>query len=126
MTKGAELTPSKNFDSMSSKFWALGVLVDTGLVGEEILVYSESSFNWAMGQDLFLNRAGHHGVDGFAVIFRPLDSCLVALGRGFRFPAGLVVGGVDVVLFTSANVSASVHVTHEHKPNQECPHRNMP
>jgi len=48
-------TPANHLDGMAAELLTTLVLIDTTLVGEEVLVHSEGTFNGAVGEDLSLD-----------------------------------------------------------------------
>jgi len=81
------------------------VVVNTGLVGEEISVHAEGNFNGSVGHDFSLNllNAGGDGVRRLAVVLGVLEQLLVAVGGGLNGAAGRL-GAVDVVLTRGESV----------------------
>jgi len=90
--------PAHDLDGVPAELRARGVLIDTRLVCEEVLVDGEGALDGPVEHDLLLDVGCRHGVDRRAVVARPALFRAVALGRGLRGAAWRVMGGVDVVL----------------------------
>jgi hypothetical protein len=84
------------------------VVVNTGLVSEEISVDAEGHFNGAVGHDFRLNllNIGGDGVRRLALILGVLEQLLVAVGGGLHGAAGRL-GAVDVVLARGEGVGVN-------------------
>ena len=90
--------PAHNLDRMPAELWTLDVLVNTRLVGQEILIDREGGLDRAMHHDFLFNVCGHDRVHRRAMELRALDGSLVALGRRPRGTTRLVVRAIGVVL----------------------------
>jgi len=84
------------------------VVVNTGLVSEEISVDAEGHFNGPVGHDFRLNllNIGGDGVRRLALILGVLEQLLVAVGGGLHGAAGRL-GAVDVVLARGESVGVN-------------------
>jgi len=94
-------TPSDDLDGVATEVAAALVLIDTGLVGHEVLVDLETGFKWSIGVDFVLDGSwGTESLGGslldvvvldWFAIFAGLEG--VALGDGtttrFVWPAGI-------------------------------------
>jgi len=89
----AFFSPSNDFDGVSSLGKTFDVLVDSRLVVHEISIYSESSFNWSVGLNVwlyFFNSSGFHSCSITSV----LDPFLTVWAFSVAFSYSSFVGSV--------------------------------
>ena len=100
-------SPPHNLDSVSSESRAWGVSVDSGFVGEEVVVDGECGFHGTMGHDFCLDfgHLGRHAVDWVSIEFVLSVGFRVSTHAGssaggsrFAGPAWPVLSSVDVVV----------------------------
>jgi hypothetical protein len=99
-------SPSHDLDGVTAEGRAGCVVVDSGLVGEEVVVDGECSLNGAVGHDLSLDLGGLRG-DGIDGVSNPsvggvatgvsISAGVLALGSGLFGTAG-TVRAIDVVV----------------------------
>ena len=111
--------PAENSDGVAALCGSGAVLVDAGVIVEQIFVDGEGSLDGSVRHDLFLDGLDR-GVDGIGfgavdlgavVVDSGADALLLALGSGVELVvAGLEASGVDVVLAGREGVGAAALV----------------
>lgn len=100
-------TPANNLDSVSSQSRSSSVVINSALVGQEVVVDGEGSLNWTMGHDFSLDLCdlGGDTVDGIGnpsvlVVSSgvAINASGLALRSGLGSSARSVLAAVDVMV----------------------------